>query len=72
MKIAVEYAPRFDYNLLEKENKELRKQHDPIKKELKKERKNQKNIQLKYDKLMIHVNYTRSVKNLYFLMINYS
>lgn len=40
MKTAVEYAPKFDYNLLEKENKELHKQYDPIKKELKKEKKN--------------------------------
>lgn len=48
---AVEYAPKFDYNLLEKENKDLRKQHDPLKKELKKEKKNYRMIQLKYDKL---------------------
>ena len=61
VKTAIEYAPRYDYNLLEKENKELKKIYDPLKKELKKEIKNQKNVQLKYDKLMANVNYTRSV-----------
>ena len=44
MKTAVEYAPKFDYNLLEKENKELHKQYDPVKKELKREKKNYRNV----------------------------
>ena len=65
MKTAVEYAPKFDYNLLEKENKELRKQYDPIKKELKKEKKNKNQVQLKYDKLMANVNYTKQLKKRY-------
>ncbi|CDW87745.1 UNKNOWN [Stylonychia lemnae] len=65
MKTAVEYAPKFDYNLLEKENKELHKQYDPIKKELKKEKKNNRNVQMKYDKLMANVNYTKQLKKRY-------
>jgi hypothetical protein len=61
MKTSVEYAPKYDHNLLEKENKELHKVYDPIKKELKKDKINQRNVMLKYDKLMANVNYTRSV-----------
>lgn len=61
MKTAVEYAPKFDYNLLEAENKELHKQYDPVKKKFKKEKKNLRTVQLKYDKLMANVNYTKSV-----------
>eukprot|EP00347_Sterkiella_histriomuscorum_P011320 403372904 len=65
MKTAVEYAPKYDYNLLEKENNELHKQYDPIKKELKKAKKNHREVQLKYDKLMANVNYTKSLKKRY-------
>jgi hypothetical protein len=61
MKTGVDYAPKFDYNNLEKENKELLKQYEPAKKELKREKKTHRNVQLKYDKLMANVNYTKSV-----------
>lgn len=40
MKTAVEYAPKYDYNLLEQENKELHKVYDPLKRKLKKHKKN--------------------------------
>ena len=30
LKTNVDYAPKFDYNLLEKENKELMKQYEPL------------------------------------------
>jgi hypothetical protein len=43
-KQAVEYAPKYDYDILEKENKKLRKQYDPLKKEVKKEKKNYRNV----------------------------
>ena len=63
MKTGVEYAPKFDYDVLERENRELTKVYEPLKKELKKEKKNQRNVQLKYDKLMANVNYTRAVRS---------
>ena len=44
MKTGVEYAPKFDYNLLEKENKELHKVYDPIKKDLKKAKKTYREV----------------------------
>ncbi len=57
----MEYAPKFDYEILEKENRELRKVCDPLMKEVKKERKNYRNVQIKNDKLLANVNYTKSV-----------
>lgn len=69
MKTAVEYAPKFDFNLLEKENKDLHKVYDPIKKDLKKAKKNYREVQLKYDKLMANVNYTKSVSYIPLLYI---
>ena len=63
MKTAVEYAPKYDFNLLEKENKELHKSYDPVKKDLKKAKKNNREVQLKFDKLMANVNYTKSVSH---------
>lgn len=63
MKTAVEYAPKFDYNILDNENKELRKEYDPVKKKLKRAKKNMREVQLKYDKLMANVNYTKSVRS---------
>jgi hypothetical protein len=44
IKNTVEFAPKFDYNVLEKENRELRKQYDPIKKDLKKEKKKHRDV----------------------------
>ena len=38
VKAAVEFAPKYDYNIQEKENKELRKVYEPLSKELKKEK----------------------------------
>ncbi len=62
LKTAVEYAPKFDYNVLEAENKELRRQYDPVKRKLKKQQVELRTVQLKYDKLMANVNYTKSVR----------
>jgi len=62
MKTAVEYAPKFDYNLLEQESKELHKVYDPLKRKLKKQKKNLRLAQLKFDKLMANVNYTKQVR----------
>lgn len=36
MKPAIEYAPKYDYDVLEKEKKDLLKIYDPLHKELKK------------------------------------
>ena len=65
MKAAVEYAPRYDYNILEGENKEMKKVWEPLKKEVKREKKNQRFVQLKFDKLMANVNYTRALRKRY-------
>jgi hypothetical protein len=40
----VEFAPKFDYEILEKENKEVMKVYEPLNTELKKMKKNQKII----------------------------
>lgn len=64
LKTAVEYAPKYDYNLLEAENKELRRLYDPVKRKLKKEQQGLRTVQLKQDKLMANVNYTKSVSAL--------
>ena len=38
MKPGVEFAPKYDFNIQDKENKELRKVYEPLQKELKKEK----------------------------------
>ena len=60
-KQAIEYAPKFDFNIQEKENKELRKVYDPLKKELKRQRAANKEALVLYNKLQANVNYTNSV-----------
>ena len=57
----IEWAPKFDYQVLEKENAELRKTYDPLKAELSKEKNSYRLVLAKYNKLQASVNYTNAV-----------
>jgi archaellum component FlaC len=65
IKNAVEYAPKFDYEVLEKENKEIMKTYEPVTNELKKLKRNYKHVQEKYNKLQANNNFTKTVKKKY-------
>jgi hypothetical protein len=62
VKAGVEFAPKYDFNIQDRENKELRKVYEPLQKDLKREKQHHKTVFVKYNKLMSNVNYTRSVR----------
>lgn len=66
VKAGVEFAPKYDFNIQDRENKELRKIYEPLQKELKKEKQYNKTVLVKYNKLMGNVEYTRSVREICF------
>ena len=64
----MEYAPKYDYDILDKENKEILKIYEPLSQELKKLKKNYRNVQANFQKLSSNINYTKSVSTIKVVM----
>lgn len=65
MKSTVDFAPKYDYNILEKENKELRKQHEPLTAQLKRDKAHLKLVYSKFNRLQANATYTKDMKKRY-------
>lgn len=60
----MEFAPKFDYDLMEKENKEILKVYEPLYNERKGLKRNLKQLQSKHSKLEANINFTKQVNSL--------